>query len=72
MTNKQVDDGVNYDERSPTIQIEDMIGLHDGELEQAVNEKRPRLQGRTLTYALAFVAGTAFTLFGYVDCFCDF
>lgn len=59
---------VDYDEKSSFSQIEDMIGLHDGELEQAIKDNRPRLHGRTLTYALAFVGGTGFTLFGYVCC----
>ena len=59
-----VGDSSTYEEKSLLSQIEDATGLQNGELEQAINDKRPRLHGRTLTYALAFVAGTGFTLFG--------
>ncbi|OCB89042.1 general substrate transporter [Sanghuangporus baumii] len=54
-----------YEEKDLLSQIEDATGLQNGELEQATNDNRPRLRGRTLTYTLAFVAGTGFTLFGY-------
>ncbi|KAL5535988.1 hypothetical protein ACEPAF_4082 [Sanghuangporus sanghuang] len=54
-----------YEEKDLLSQIEDATGLQNGELEQATNDNRPRLRGRTLTYSLAFVAGTGFTLFGY-------
>ena len=65
MTATLEEDNNNYDNKSSFHYIEDVIGLHGRELERAVDEKRPRLHGRTLTYALAFVAGTGFTLFGY-------
>ncbi|GBE79328.1 Sugar transporter STL1 [Sparassis crispa] len=35
------------------------------EWDEEVRAAEPRLRGRPLTYALAFVAGTGFTLFGY-------
>lgn len=38
----------------------------DGQ-EAQLRDLAPRLRGRTLTAALAFVAGTGFTLFGYVS-----
>ncbi|KAL5519459.1 hypothetical protein ACEPAH_1142 [Sanghuangporus vaninii] len=60
-----VDNGNTYEEKDLLSQIEDATGLQKGELEQATNENRPRLRGRTLSYTLAFVAGTGFTLFGY-------
>lgn len=34
--------------------------------ENEIHAAKPRLRGRKLTAALAFVAGTGFTLFGYV------
>ncbi|KAL5494751.1 hypothetical protein ACEPAI_212 [Sanghuangporus weigelae] len=60
-----INEGNPYEEKSLLSQIEDATGLQNGELEQATNDNRPRLRGRTLTYTLAFVAGTGFTLFGY-------
>lgn len=37
----------------------------DADWDAEVRAAAPRLRGRTLTYALSFVAGTGFTLFGY-------
>jgi len=45
--------------------FEDNTGESFDQLERDVAANKPRLQGRTLTAALAFVAGTGFTLFGY-------
>jgi len=45
--------------------IEDVIGLSSDELAQEIESKKPRLHGRFLSFMLAFVAGTGFTLFGY-------
>ncbi|THH12256.1 hypothetical protein EW145_g156 [Phellinidium pouzarii] len=53
------------DEKGSLTHLENATGLHDGDLNRAVEENKPRLRGKTLTYALAFVAGTGFTLFGY-------
>ena len=47
-------------------QIEDTAGISRVNLDAEVSENAPRLHGRVLTFALAFVAGTGFTLFGYV------
>lgn len=41
-------------------------GVTDAVYEAEVQAAAPQLHGRKLTAALAFVAGTGFTLFGYV------
>lgn len=64
MSGKTMDDTGTFEEKGSLGHIEDVIGMHGGQLEREVNDNRPRLRGKTLTYALAFVAGTGFTLFG--------
>ena len=64
MTDKGTEESVTYEEASPFNRIEDATGLRYAELEQTINDNMPKLRGRTLNYALAFVAGTGFTLFG--------
>lgn len=66
MKSELVDDSGSFDEKGSLSRIEDVTGLRDGELQREVANCQPRLRGRTLTYALAFVAGTGFTLFGFV------
>ena len=53
------------EKRDAARQIEDIIGLSSDRLAQEVESSKPRLHGRLLTFMLAFVAGTGFTLFGY-------
>lgn len=55
------------EKRKADRQIEDITGLSSGQLAQEVENSKPRLHGRLLTFMLAFVAGTGFTLFGYVN-----
>jgi len=52
---------------SKSERLEKEIPSHssDADWDAEVRAAAPRLRGRTLTYALAFVAGTGFTLFGY-------
>lgn len=66
MKDRLVDDTGSFDEKGSLSRIEDITGLRNGELQREVANSQPRLRGRTLTYALAFVAGTGFTLFGFV------
>ena len=64
MKDKGIEESATYEEASSLNRIEDVTGLRDAELERAINDSMPKLCGRTLNYALAFVAGTGFTLFG--------
>ncbi|KAI5119895.1 hypothetical protein M0805_003699 [Coniferiporia weirii] len=65
MDGMAIDDKRNMDEKGSLTHLEDVTGLHGGQLSRDVEDNQPRLKGKTLTYALAFVAGTGFTLFGY-------
>lgn len=68
MSTRLVDDNALFDDDKASLsRIEDVTGLRDGQLREEVAANQPRLRGRTLTYALAFVAGTGFTLFGFVS-----
>ncbi|KAL5501119.1 hypothetical protein ACEPAH_9506 [Sanghuangporus vaninii] len=60
-----VDDNVTIDEKHSLRHIENLTGMSESELDQKVEEYRPHFRGKTLTFALAFIAGTGFTLFGY-------
>ncbi|KLO19831.1 general substrate transporter [Schizopora paradoxa] len=55
----------HLEKRETDRQIEDITGLQQDRLAQEVENSKPRLHGRLLTFMLAFVAGTGFTLFGY-------
>ncbi len=57
--------GAQSEKRVADKQIEDITGLPSDQLAQEIESKKPRLQGRLLSFMLAFVAGTGFTLFGY-------
>ena len=61
-----VDEGGVFDGKCDLKHLESLTGIPEGRLEQEVAENRPKLSGNVLTYALAFVAGTGFTLFGRV------
>ncbi|KAH8111654.1 general substrate transporter [Phellopilus nigrolimitatus] len=65
MARDSIDDNVIGEEKMSLKHLENITGLHDNQLEREVEEHKPRLKGKTLTYMLAFVAGTGFTLFGY-------
>lgn len=55
----------NSDEKGAiTKHLEDTIGVPSEDLYRDVAELKPRLHGKMLTFTLAFVAGTGFTLFG--------
>ena len=58
------DDNVTMDDKRSLRHIENLTGMTESELDQKVDEYRPRFRGRSLTFALAFIAGTGFTLFG--------
>ncbi|KAL5521975.1 hypothetical protein ACEPAF_1831 [Sanghuangporus sanghuang] len=60
-----VDDNVTIDDKRSLKHIENLTGMSESELDQKVEEYRPHFRGKTLTFALAFIAGTGFTLFGY-------
>ena len=47
--------------------LENLTGIPEDRLTEEVSENKPTLSGKILTYALAFVAGTGFTLFGSVS-----
>ena len=67
MDDKFVDDSHNAQNEKVEVQhLEVLTGLSHEQLQTEVYQSRPRLKGKTLTFALAFVAGTGFTLFGYV------
>ena len=67
MDDKFVDYSHNAQNEKVEVQhIEVLTGLNHEQLQAEVRGSRPRLRGKTLTFALAFVAGTGFTLFGYV------
>lgn len=44
--------------------LESLTGIPEDRLVEEVSENKPTLSGKVLTYALAVVAGTGFTLFG--------
>ena len=67
MKSEIVDGGGLFDEKGSLSRIEDVTGLRDDELQRGVANGQPRLRGRTLTYALTFIAGTGFALFGFVS-----
>lgn len=53
--------------REPAESLNDVSSsAHESYSDADVQAAAPLLRGRTLTAALAFVAGTGFTLFGYV------
>lgn len=60
------------DERGPSTGQHDLsylatlTNVPEDQLIREVRDNKPKLSGKVLTYALAFVAGTGFTLFGYV------
>ncbi|KAH8118587.1 general substrate transporter [Phellopilus nigrolimitatus] len=64
-SDRTIDDNGTFDGKPTLNHIEDATGLRDGDLEKEVAQNAPRLRGKKLTYSLAFVAGTGFTLFGY-------
>ena len=67
MDDKFVDDSHNaQSEKVEGQHLGVLTGLNHEQLQAEVYQSRPRLKGKTLTFALAFVAGTGFTLFGYV------
>ena len=67
MDDKFVDDSNNAQSEKVEVQhLEVLTGLSHEKLQAEVYQSRPRLKGKILTFALAFVAGTGFTLFGYV------
>ncbi|TFK49307.1 general substrate transporter [Heliocybe sulcata] len=51
--------------RSPDVRIEDLTDKSPTEFEANVAARIPKLRGRKLNAALAFIAGIGFTLFGY-------
>ena len=59
-----VDDNVTIDDKRSLRHLEHLTGMPESELDQKVEENRPYFTGKTLTFALAFIAGTGFTLFG--------
>lgn len=66
MNNRFIDDSRTAQSEKAEIQhLELLTGLSHDHLQSEVNESKPRLKGKTLSFALAFVAGTGFTLFGY-------
>ena len=42
-----------------------LTNVPEDQLIREVRDNKPKLSGKVLKYALAFVAGTGFTLFGY-------
>ena len=66
-TINMVDDNVMIDDKQSLRNLENLTGMSESELDQKVQEYRPRFTGKILTYALAFIAGTGFTLFGRVS-----
>ncbi|EMD40622.1 hypothetical protein CERSUDRAFT_44561 [Gelatoporia subvermispora B] len=50
---------------SPEPRLKEVSDATDSEYEAQIREAAPALRGRKLTAAIAFVAGTGFTLFGY-------
>lgn len=50
--------------------VDEISPSNDSEYENQIRVASPKLRGRALTAALAFVAGTGFTLFGYVSTEC--
>ena len=67
MDDKFVGDSNNAQSEKVEVQhLEVLTGLNHEQLQAEVYQSRPRLKGKTLIFALAFVAGTGFTLFGYV------
>lgn len=59
-----VDDSGTIDEKCSLRHLENLTGMSGTQLDQKVEEYKPHMRGKKLTYALAFVAGTGFTLFG--------
>lgn len=55
-------------EKHDLYHLENLTGIPEQRLAEEVSENKPTLSGKILTYALAFVAGTGFTLFGSVSC----
>lgn len=60
-----VDENGTIDDKCSLRHLENLTGMSESELDQQVEKNLPRMRGKVLTYALAFVAGTGFTLFGY-------
>jgi hypothetical protein len=50
-----------------TTQLRYSPELHTEEFKQEVESHKVLLRGRSLTWAIAFVTGTGFTLFGYAS-----
>ena len=71
MTSKQqpvrvdtIDDSANNDDKRSLRHLDNITGLSETQLNQEVEASFPKMKGKLLTYFLAFVAGTGFTLFG--------
>lgn len=59
---RRIDEKRDYEKRdsfAPTSSSPDLT-------EAEINSHLPRFRGRTLTALISFIAGTGFTLFGYV------
>ena len=59
-----IDDNGTIDEKCSLRHLENLTGISETQIDQQVEENMPHMRGKLLTYALAFVAGTGFTLFG--------
>lgn len=56
-------------EKASLRHIERLTGIPGDQIDREVDDYAPRMRGRMLAFVLAFVAGTGFTLFGYVCSF---
>lgn len=54
------------DSEKSTTQLRYSPDLESEEFKQEVESQRLSLRGRKLTWAIGFVTGTGFTLFGYI------
>ena len=63
---RTADETGTIDEKASLKHIEHLTGVPEAQLDREVGDYAPRIRGRFLTFSLAFVAGTGFTLFGYV------
>ena len=63
---RSADESATVEEKASLKHIERLTGIAGHQIESDVDNYAPRLRGKILSFCLAFVAGTGFTLFGYV------
>lgn len=61
---RTVDEAATIDEKASLKHIEHLTGIPGDQIDREVDGHAPNLRGKMLSFCLAFVAGTGFTLFG--------